>query len=149
MKQDIVKNSSFVRNVTVMVQIRFHASFHMPKMSSDTKFTQLWQLWQEKMQDRGKLQEQSYQLHTHTSIPMSRSGQGGKHIEMFIRKSKETVMNRRLGKEKRPSQHHLSKYKYPESSPSSIITYLCWLNWYFPAFHKQEKFLGKSELTSQ
>lgn len=27
-------------------------------------------------------------------------------------------MNRRLGKEKAPSQHHLSKYKYPASSPS-------------------------------
>lgn len=27
-------------------------------------------------------------------------------------------MNRRLGEEKAPSQHHLSKYKYPVSSPS-------------------------------
>lgn len=41
MKQDTMKNSSFVGNVTVTLQRHFRASFHMPKMSSNTKLTQL------------------------------------------------------------------------------------------------------------
>lgn len=91
MKQDTMKNSSFVLNVTVTLQIHFHASFHMPKMSRNTKFTQLWQLGQEQIEDREKHQEQSNQFHTHTPQHLGKDKMG-KRLEMFIRKSKETSL---------------------------------------------------------
>lgn len=90
MKENTVKNSSFAQNVTVMLQIHFRASFHMLKMSSSTKFTQLWQLRQEQIQDGEKHQEQSNQLHTHAPPKNLGREKVGKHLEMFIRKSKET-----------------------------------------------------------
>lgn len=72
-----------------MLQIHFRASFLMPQMSSNTKFTLLWQLRQEQTQDEEKHQEKSNQLHTSPSQYLD-SDMVGKHLEMFITKSKET-----------------------------------------------------------
>lgn len=124
------------------MQIHFRASFHMPKMSSNTKFTQLWQLRQEQNEDGEKHQEQSNQSDTHP--PQHVGGDKvGKRLEMFIRRSKETLLWTEDSEKRKDlvsvtSSNTSVPHQVQFWGSTSLCHYiLCWLNWCLPAFHKQ------------